>query len=169
MIYYIGLPFFLVLFVVFQHSIPGVLFLNTITVEISVIVVIYAGFRLRLIKGSLLALLLGFIMDCITGAISGFYTLIYFSLFSIAFVVSPRIYAEGPGFIVFTTFVCGLLEGLLIVVFNYFIYGTHLFQDTFRFFFPQLIVISAVSPVFFKIFDRLGIYYGGYARSVKRV
>ncbi len=169
MIYYVLLPIFLLLFVVLQHSVPGVLFLNSITVEISLIVVIYAGFRLDILKGGALALMLGFILDCITGAISGFYTLIYFFIFSLSFLISPRIYAESPGFIVFSTLVCGVLEGLLIVAFNYLIYGTHLFYDTWRFFLPQLIVVSAISPFLFKFFDGLGIDYGGYARSAKRI
>jgi cell shape-determining protein MreD len=167
-IYYITLPFFLLLFVVLQHSVPRVLFLNSINLEISLIVVIYAGFRLDIIKGIVLTLILGFIMDCISGAISGFYTSIYFFLFSLSFLISPRIYAESPVSIAFTTLICGLLEGLLIVVLNYLLYGVNLLYDTFCFFFPQLIVVSAISPVLFKFFDRFGIFYGGYARSAKR-
>jgi rod shape-determining protein MreD len=168
MIYYALLPIFLMLFVVFQHSVPGVLFFNSITVELSLILVVYAGFRLEMMKGGVLALMLGFMMDCITGAISGFYTLIYFLLFSMSFLISPRVYGESPGFVVFMTFAGGILEGILIVVLNYLIYGNHLFYDTFRFFLPQLIVASAVSPFLFKFFDRFGNLYGGNARSPRR-
>jgi hypothetical protein len=162
------LPLFLLLFIVLQHAVPGVLFFNSITLELSLIVVIYAGFRLDIIKGTVLTLILGFMMDCISGAISGFYTSIYFFLFSLTFLISPRIYAESSGSIIFTTLFCGLLEGLLIVAFNYLIYGMHLFYDTFHYFFPQLIVVSAISPLLFKFLDRFGIFYGGYSRSAKR-
>jgi hypothetical protein len=168
MIQYITLPMSVLLLVVLQHSVPGVLFFNSITVEISLIVVIYAGFRFDIIKGAVLTVVMGFIMDCITGAISGFYTLIYFFLFSFSFLVSPRVYAESSGIIALMTFFSGLLEGLLIIILNYLIYGTHMFYDTFRFFIPQLIVVSAISPFLFKFFDKFGFFYGGYARSARR-
>ena len=168
MIHYATLPILLLLLVVIQHSVPGVLFFNSITVEISLVIVIYAAFRFDIMKGTLLTVILGFIIDCITGAISGFYTFIYFFLFSLAFLIAPRIYAESSGFIALMTFFSGLLEGLLIVIFNYLIYGTHMFYDSLRFFLPQLIVVSAISPFLFTFFDKTGIFYGGYARSARR-
>lgn len=168
MIYFTTLPVVLLFFVVFQHSVMPALFLNSIKVEISLIMILYAGFRLELIRGVVLALLLGFMLDCISGAFSGFYSLIYFILFSIAYMVAPRVYGESPGFIVMLTMVCGCLEGLLMIIFNLLIYGTHDFYSTYRFFLPQLIVVSIVSPVFFKFFDRFGLYHGGFARSAKR-
>lgn len=130
--------------------------------------VVYAGFRLHLVKGGVLTLLLGFVMDCITGATSGFYALIYLTLFSFSFLIAPRIYAESAGFVAAMTLFCGLLEGLLIITFNYLIYGTHLLYDTLRIFIPQLIVVGVISPVLFKIFDKFGPIYGGYAGSAKR-
>jgi hypothetical protein len=168
MIYYVTIPLLLLLLVVFQHSVPGMLFFHSVTVEMSLIIVVYAGFRMELVKGGGLTLMLGFFLDCITGTISGFYTLIYFFLFSLSFLISPRIYAESPGVIAFATFICGLLEGLLVIIFNYLLYGTNLYYDIIHSFFPQLLVVSALSPVFFKILDKFGITYGGYAWPVKR-
>ena len=168
MIYYVTLPLLLLLFVVFQHSVVPALFLNSIKVEISLIVILYAGFRLEIIRGVILALLLGFMMDCISGALSGVYSLIYFILFAIAYLIAPRVYGESSGFIILLTAISGLLEGLLMILFNLLIYGTHDFYSTYRFFLPQLIVVSVVSPIFFKFFDRFGLYHGGYARSAKR-
>ncbi|MDD5168176.1 MAG: hypothetical protein PHN75_05120 [Syntrophales bacterium] len=167
MTYYLTLPFLLLFFVVFQHTVPGVLFLSSMSLEISLIIVVYAGFRLNILRGGILVLILGFIMDCIVGTISGFYTLIYFSLFSMIFLVSPRLYSESSSIVVIMTFISGILEGLLIVAFDYLIYGTHLFFDTFCFFFPQVIVLSFLSHFLFKFFDRFGMYHGGYARSAQ--
>jgi hypothetical protein len=168
MIYFVVIPLFLLMFVVFQHSVPGMLFSTGITLEMSLIIAVYAGFRMDLVKGGGLALVLGFILDCLTGTISGFYTVIYFALFSLAFLISPRIYAESAGFIVLATFVCGLIEGFLIIAANYFLYRTDVHYDLLCYFFPQLLIVSGVSPLFFKIFDKFGSVYGGYAWPVRR-
>lgn len=167
MIFYVTLPFLLLLFVVFQHSVPGMLSLNRVSMEISLILVVYTGFRLSIVRGSVLVLMLGFMMDCITGAISGFYMLIYFALFSLTFIISPRVYSESSGFIMAVTLACGILEGFLIVAFDYLLYRTDLLSDTLCFFFPQVIILSVISPFLFKFFDRFGMYHGGYARSAQ--
>ena len=90
MIYYLTLPLCLLLLVVIQHTVPGVFLLNSGTVEMSLIAVIYAGFRLGMIRGGVLTLMLGFIMDCITGVPSGFYILIYFAIFSLSLQDNDR-------------------------------------------------------------------------------
>jgi len=168
MIYYVAIPLFLLMFVVFQHSLPGMLFLNRISVEMSLIIVVYAGFRMELVRGGALALMLGFLLDCFTGTVTGFYIMIYFILFSLSFMISPRIYAESAGFIVFATFIGGLIEGLLIITVNYLLYRTNIYYDLLWNFFPQLLIVSGISPVFFKIFDKFGMTYGGYAWPVRR-
>jgi len=53
--------------------------------ELSLIVVIYAGFRLDLIRGSILAFVLGFVFDCVSGSVLGLFTFIYVVIFLCSF------------------------------------------------------------------------------------
>ncbi|OIP89096.1 MAG: hypothetical protein AUK24_06710 [Syntrophaceae bacterium CG2_30_49_12] len=145
------------------------MFFGKISLEISLLLVIYAGFHLKVIKGFILSFLLGFFLDCIAGSISGLFTFIYTFLFFISKFVYPRIYPEKKSFIVIFTLICALLEQLLVILFNELIYGVNLFQHILRIFLPQALVISVLSPVFFNIFFRLEVLLnGGDARSIRR-
>ena len=60
MIYYLLLPILLLLLVIVQITILDLFSLGWIGMEISLIVVIYAGFHLDALRGGILSLLLGF-------------------------------------------------------------------------------------------------------------
>jgi rod shape-determining protein MreD len=169
MIFFLTAPLFLLLLVVFQHAVTGEILPGTPCLELSLVVVLYMGFRLHLVRGATMALLLGFILDCITGSITGFFTLVYFALFILGYGISPRLYGESPGFIVVLTLAGGLLEAILVALLNYLVYGIHNIGDTFRLFLPQLVIVGAISPFAFKLLDRFGFYHGGYARPAERI
>ena len=67
----------LLLLVVVQTTILDFLTLGWIGMEISLIVVIYAGFHLDALRGGILSLMLGFFLDCLTSAIFGLYMFLY--------------------------------------------------------------------------------------------
>ena len=77
MIFYIVLPFLSLLLIVIQTMIADIFFFGKIGVELSLILVIYAGFRLDIMKGGILSFILGFFRDCINCSISGPYTFLY--------------------------------------------------------------------------------------------
>jgi len=167
--YLFFLPLLSLLLIIFQVSVTDIMFFGKISLEISLLLVIYAGFHLKVIKGFILSFLLGFFLDCIAGSISGLFTFIYTFLFFISKFVYPRIYPEKKSFIVIFTLICALLEQLLVILFNELIYGVNLFQHILRIFLPQALVISVLSPVFFNIFFRLEVLLnGGDARSIRR-
>ncbi|PIP05694.1 MAG: hypothetical protein CO012_02370 [Syntrophobacterales bacterium CG_4_8_14_3_um_filter_49_14] len=169
MSYLFFLPLLSLLLIIFQVSVTDIMFFGKISLEISLLLVIYAGFHLKVIKGFILSFLLGFFLDCIAGSISGLFTFIYTFLFFISKFVYPRIYPEKKSFIVIFTLICALLEQLLVILFNELIYGVNLFQHILRIFLPQALVISVLSPVFFNIFFRLEVLLnGGDARSIRR-
>ena len=60
--------------VIVQITILDLFSLGWIGMEISLIVVIYAGFHLDALRGGILSLVLGFFLDCLTSAIFGLYT-----------------------------------------------------------------------------------------------
>ena len=158
MLYYVVLPLFLLLVIVFQTTIPEILFSHKIGLEISLILVIYAGFRLDLAKGSTLAFCLGFMLDCLTGAVLGFFTMIYVLIYFISFLVSQRVYAARTTFIMAFTVLCSLLEGVIIMLLYTYVYKANGFGAMTKVFAPQAVVLGAMSPLFFRLFNRFEVF-----------
>jgi rod shape-determining protein MreD len=165
MVYYIVLPFFATLLIVLQRTLLDLLFGGRIGVEVSLVLVIYAGFHLDMVRGGVLAFLMGFLLDCVSGTIMGLYTFIYVMVFILSFLLSPRIYGERMLFIMGYTFVCALLEGLVIFAVYWFIYGTDVSPGLLRTYFPQALVAGVLSPALFTLFHHLEAFvHAGEAR-----
>ena len=151
MSFYLVLPPLVLLLVVLQKSILDLFFFGRLDIELSLILVIYAGFRLDVLRGALLSFVAGFFMDCMTGSVSGIYTLFYVCVFFISRLLSARVYAEGTAWIMLFTFFCVLAEGLFIVAFYKAVYDANLLRNMIRVFLPQALILSFLSPVFFKL------------------
>ncbi len=130
MIYYLLLPVLSILLVVLQISIADILFSGRLTLEISLIVVIYAGFRLDLIKGLTLAFVLGFVYDCLAGSVLGLYTFIYMIIFLCSSFVSIKLSTEKLYFIALFSLVCLFLEEALVIIFYNLAYGFDIIKKT---------------------------------------
>ena len=151
MIYYLLLPWLLLFLVIVQSTILDVLTLKWIGMEISLIVVIYAGFHLDAFRGSLLSLVLGFFLDCLTSAIFGLYTFLYIVIFYFSLVVAGKVYAEKPAFIASFTGLCTLLEGLTIVLLYRVFFGVDILYAIPKIFIPEAVVLGLLSPFFFRL------------------
>jgi rod shape-determining protein MreD len=158
MIYYLLLPILLLLLVIIQSTILDIFALRWIGLEISLIVVIYAGFRLDAVRGGLLSLLLGFFLDCLTSAIFGLYTFLYTAVFYFSMIVAGKVYAEKPVFIASFTGLCTLLEGLAIVLLYRFFFAADIFYAIPKIFIPQAVVLGLLSPLFFRFFQRFEVF-----------
>jgi len=154
-IYYFVLPVFSLVLIVFQTTVLDLFFLCKIEFELSLILVVYAGFHLDIMKGGVLSFILGFFLDCITGSMTGLFTFIYVLIFSISRIVSSRVYLEGIAFIMGFTFICVFSEGIITVLVYKLICGVDMYSDVLRVFFPQALVASVLSPALFSIFERL--------------
>jgi cell shape-determining protein MreD len=77
-----------------QTMIANLFFSGRLVVEISLLLVLSAGFNLTWIKGGILCFIIGFLLDCFMGSVSGLFALIYLTFFLLAKFVSPRVYAE---------------------------------------------------------------------------
>ena len=86
MIYYLLLPFVTIGLVVFQSTLADVLFSGWLTLELSLVAVIYAGFRLDLMKGIILSFMMGFMLDGVSGTILGLFTMTYLHIFIFSFL-----------------------------------------------------------------------------------
>jgi len=165
MAYYIVLPFFTILLVVLQRTLLDLLFGGRIGIEVSLILVIYAGFHLDMVRGGVLAFLTGFLLDCVSGTIMGLYTFTYVLIFILSYLLSPRIYGERMLFIMIYAFLCVLLEGLFIFSVYWSVFGTDVSQGLLRTYLPQALVAGVLSPALFTLFNRLeAIVHVGEAR-----
>ncbi|HLZ19067.1 MAG TPA: hypothetical protein VKO67_05615 [Smithellaceae bacterium] len=114
MIFYFFIPFITIGLVVFQTMLADLLFSGWLTLELSLIVVIYAGFRMELVKGMILAGVMGFVLDCVSGAVEGLFTLIYLLTFTLSFFVSLRMAVEKYYLIGLFSLFCCALESLIV-------------------------------------------------------
>ena len=155
MIYYLLLPVFSLFLLTIQITIFDILFFGKAGLEISLILVIYAGFYLSVVRGGILSFILGFFLDCITGVVPGFFVLNYILIFLISKAVSLKVYAGGMIFTVGFTFICALLGKLLISLMYEALYGISVFYDILNVSFLQAVVTGVSAPAFFVLFYRL--------------
>ena len=170
MIYYLLLPVLLLMLVIAQIAILDIFTLGWISMEISLIVVIYAGFHLDALRGGILSLMLGFFLDCLTSALFGLYIFMYCFIFYLSMLVAGRIYAGNPALIASFTACCTILEGLVIVLLYRFLFGADIFAALLKIFLPQAIVLGILSPLVFRFFDRFeGMLHAEDTRPARRV
>jgi len=156
MILYLFLPLFLLLLIILQNTVSEILFFGVVGMEISLILVIYVGFRLDVFKGGMISFLLGFFLDCFTGSFSGFYALIYVCVFLVSMSASLRITLEKAPLIMLFTLMCALLEGIMITILYPLIYNIDIISiPALTAYLPQTLIVVLVSPVFFQIFRRI--------------
>jgi rod shape-determining protein MreD len=158
MIFYLLLPFLLLFLVIVQTTILELFSLGWIGIEISLIVVIYAGFNLDALRGGIISLLLGFFVDCLTSAIFGLYMFLYIVIFSLSMIVEGKVYTKKPALIASFTGFCMLLEGLMIVLLYRFIFGADILYAILKIFIPQAIVLGILSPPVFGLLQRFEVF-----------
>jgi rod shape-determining protein MreD len=145
-------PLFGLLLVFFQTSVLNLVFFGRINVELSMILVMYAGFRMQLIPGSVFSFLLGFFLDCTIGSMSGLYAFLYVCLFLVSFRVAAHAYTEHAILIVVYAFLCSIFEGLMVVLFYRIIYDADILESILHVFLPQALIVGALSPAMFRFF-----------------
>ena len=165
MLYYLSLPFLSILLVVLQSTIADIIFSGRLVFEISLIVVIYAGFRLDLIRGSILAFILGFVFDCVAGSVMGLFTFIYVVIFLCSFFASGRMATEKIYFIALFSFICAFLKEIMVILFYYLFFKFDVLINMYFIFLPQALIVGLFAPVFFYLMRRLEVFF--YGKPVK--
>lgn len=161
MINYILIPFLSLVLIVVQMMVSDIMLFGKIGVELSLILIIYLGFRLDIIRGGVLSLIIGFFRDCITFSISGLYSLLYVIVFLISLLASYRISPGKTAFIVIFTLICSLLEGMIIALFYPLLYGQSVSSHALLYYIPQAFIVSGLSPLLFRIFNRIEVVLNG--------
>jgi len=147
--YYVLLPFLAVLLVVAQSKLAEILFSGLVTLELSLIVVIYAGFRLDLWKGAALSFVVGLAMDCLSGSVLGLFTLLYVFIFLFAWVVSSHIDSERLYLIAGFSLICSLAESLVLVLLYQWVFAFDMVDKILTVLVPQTLLVSVLSACFF--------------------
>lgn len=155
MIYYLLLPVFSLFLLTIQINVFDIFFLGKVAPEISLILVVYAGFFLGIARGGTLSVVLGFFMDCMTGVVPGLFVISYLLIFLISNIVSFRVYAGGMIFTTVFTVVCVLLEKLLIIMMYKALYGMGVLYEILNGSLLQAVVTGILAPAFFPLFRRL--------------
>jgi rod shape-determining protein MreD len=155
MIFYLLLPLFSLILLVLQTTVLSLFFMGKMGLEISLIIVIYAGFRMDALKGGVLAFILGFFLDCITGSVTGLLTFYYVAVFFVSRTVSFKVYAERYLFVMAFAFLCAFSEGLFVALIYQVFYGVAVFPGIYRIFLIQALTLSLISPLLFTLLGRL--------------
>ena len=158
MIYYLLLPFLSIILVILQSTITDVIFSGRLVFELSFIVVIYAGFRLDLIRGSILAFILGFVFDCVAGSVLGVFTFIYVVIFLCSFFASVRLATEKIFIIALFSFFCAFLKELMVILFYYSAFKFDVLINMYFVLLPQALIVGLFAPVFFYLMRRVEVY-----------
>jgi len=149
MIFYFFIPFIAIGLVVFQTMLADLLFSGWLALELSLIVVIYAGFRMDLVKGMILAGVMGFVLDCVSGAIEGLFMFIYLLIFTLSFFVSLRMAAEKYYLIGLFSLFCGALESVIVSLIYRLVLNYDAPADALAIFVFQTLLIGVLSVGFF--------------------
>ncbi len=157
MLYYLSLPFLSVLLIVLQTMITDIFFSNRFMFEMSLVVVIYAGFRLDLIKGTVLSFILGLVFDFVSGSVPGGVALIYIIVFLNSYFVSEWLDTEKTHVIVIFGLLCALLKEMMLNLFYYIAFNINVLTNVSSVIFIQALVIGLLAPLFFSLMDRTGI------------
>lgn len=155
MVYYVVMPIFSMFLIVFQRTLLSLLFGGKITLEMTLILVIYAGFRFDIVRGGLLAFFLGFLLDVVSGTTTGLYAFIYTLIFFFSYLLAVGVYAERMILIMGVTFVFAMLEGCIVVLVYQWVYSLDVFYNLLGIFLPQAFVAGVLSPAVFAVFNRV--------------
>jgi cell shape-determining protein MreD len=165
MIFYISLPFLSLLLIIFQMMIADIVLFGAIGVDLSLVLVIFAGFRLDIVRGGILSFIIGFIRDCLSFSVSGLYTLMYVLVFLISMVVSTRVSSGKLTFIMMFTLICALFEGTAIILLHPLLYGGDISMHALKMNIPQALILSGLSPILFKAFSWSEGFLSGEAKQ----
>jgi rod shape-determining protein MreD len=155
---YVYLLCFGIILIGLQTMIANLFFSGKLVVEISLLMVLYAGFNLAWVKGGILCFIIGFFLDYFMGSVSGLFALIYLALFLLARFVSSRVYAEKTLFIVAFVGLSSLVEGMLIIVFYRLAFGLDKLPHIWDVFLPQAIIVGLLAPLIFSLMRKLKVF-----------
>ncbi|PKN34866.1 MAG: hypothetical protein CVU61_05735 [Deltaproteobacteria bacterium HGW-Deltaproteobacteria-19] len=161
MIRYLVLPPLALGLVILQTSIVELFTAERLSLEFTIVVVIYAGLFMETGRGAILTFLMGYFMDALVTPFPGLYILSYGALFFTLSTVSARVYSAKTFFLISVTFLSVLAEGIILVSAYYIIYDMNVLLTGLKIYLPQACILSGLSPILFHFCRRLEGYGNG--------
>ncbi|MDR2861538.1 MAG: hypothetical protein LBV07_03195 [Syntrophobacterales bacterium] len=149
---WIPIIFFLV---IIQKTVVGVLAFHHLSVDLTMIFVVFAGLNMSMARGSVLTLWAGFLVSVLTGSVTALFMCVYLVIFSLSHLISTRILARTSLFIVCFTMLCAALEGILLMAINRYYLGVTGIEGMLWAILPQIPVLGILSPLFFHAFKKI--------------
>jgi len=159
--YFLSLWLFSFLTLIVQVTLFDLLFHGTVVLELTMILVIYAGFKLDVTRGGILTFMIGLLYDAIAGIIPGLFIVIYMLIFFVAQGISDKVRVENSVLIMGFTCMSTFLEGVMIFFIYEVLLDIHLSKLLFvQVFVPQAVVLSILAPMLFSLFHRIEVIAG---------
>ncbi len=159
-----------ILFLALQSTLLTFPFLHRIRPDLVLILTLYLGLSYPPLSGGLIAFLLGYGMDLLSGNTFGLYTFSRLILFYWAQLFKNRIYLENFFLQSLLVFLFTLADGLLVL----FLLRTlnpepwrHLIPPLFTSFLPHSLSTALVSPFLFALFHRVFFLFQDYRMGEK--
>jgi hypothetical protein len=149
---WIPIIFFLV---IFQKTVVDVFSFHFLNLDLTMIFVVFSGLNMGVMRGSVLSLWAGFLVSILTGSIAALFMCVYLVIFSLSHLVSTRIFAGTPLFIVCFTMLCAVAEGIMLIVINRYYLGVAGIEGMLWAVLPQIPVLGILSPLFFRGFKKI--------------
>jgi rod shape-determining protein MreD len=105
-----------IIFLILQTTLLSSFPIQRIRPDILLIFTLYLAFLFPPVTGGILAFLMGYLMDLLSGDALGFYTFSRPLIFFVAQFFKEKFYVEGFSSQFFFVFVSALLEGMLILI-----------------------------------------------------
>jgi rod shape-determining protein MreD len=144
-------------FLTLQTTLLTPLPIQRVRPDLLLILTLYLGVSYPPISGSLLTLLMGFLMDLFSGNSFGLYTFSRPLIFYLTQLFKDRFYLQDFSSKFLFVFIFALFEGLLtlllLAVLNPNPLG-HLYPLFFTFLLPQSFLTGLITPVLFSLFDK---------------
>ena len=149
MLFYLLAPVAAFLTIVLQKTLLDLVFVGKIGMQVSLILVVFAAFRLEPLKAGFFTFVTGFLFDCLSGSVVGVYTFYYVLVHLMSSLVAGRMYGEHMVFVMIFTFFCVMLEGFYVVALYRSVFDVDMSYNLYRVFFPQALVAGVLSPALF--------------------
>jgi rod shape-determining protein MreD len=146
-----------IVFLILQTTLLASFPIERIRPDILLILTLYLAFLFPTITGGILAFLMGYLMDLLSGSALGFYTFSRPLIFFVAQFFKGKFYVEGFSSQFLFAFVSAILEGMLILILMNALQPLslgNLYPLLFTSLLPQSFFTGLATPLLFFLFQK---------------
>jgi len=142
-------------FVIIQKIVVDALTFHYLSLDLTMIFIVFAGLNMGMVRGSILTMWAGFLVSVLIGAVSTLFMCVYMVVFFLSSLVSVRVLTGNTLFIVAFTALCATVEGILLMVINWYYLDAVSINAALRTMLPQIPILGILSPFFFHGFRKI--------------